>query len=41
MHDVAGLKSLILNERHKPPYAGHPGYQNVITASGSKYFGPY
>ena len=26
MNDDAGLKLLILNEMHKPPYAGHPGY---------------
>ena len=31
MPDVAYLKLLILNEMHKPPYAGHPGYQKIIT----------
>ena len=41
MHDVAGLKLLILNERNKPPHAGHPSYQNVITTSGRNYFSPY
>ena len=40
MHDVVGLKLLILNEMHKPPYAGHPGYQNMITTLKKKIFWP-
>ena len=34
MPNVADLKPFILNEMHKPPYAGHPSYQKVITALG-------
>jgi hypothetical protein len=26
------LKKLILDELHKKPYSGHPGYQKMITA---------
>ena len=26
------IKLFILNEIHKPPFAGHPGYQKMITA---------
>ena len=29
MHDVAGLKFLILSEMHKFFYVGHPIYQKV------------
>ena len=25
------IKLFILNEMHKPPYAGHPGYRKMIT----------
>ena len=32
MPNVAELKLFILNEMHKPPYAGHPGYQKMITS---------
>ena len=34
------LKLLILNEMHKPPYAGHPGYQKMITTLTKKFFCP-
>jgi len=27
----AGLKALILDEVHKKPYSGHPGYQKTVT----------
>ena len=40
MHDVVGLKLLILNEMHKPPYTGHPGYQNMITTPRKQIFWP-
>ena len=40
MHDVAGLKLLILNEMHKPPYAGHPGYQKMVTIPRKQIFWP-
>ena len=29
--DSAGLKLTILDEVHKKPYSGHPGYQKTIT----------
>ena len=38
MPDVADLKFFILNEMHKTPYAGHPGYQNMITSLIKKFF---
>ena len=34
---VAYLKLFILNEMHKPPYAGHSGYNPLVINS----FGPY
>ena len=40
MLDVADLKLFILNEMHKPPYAGHPGYQKMITILKKKFFWP-
>ena len=40
MHGVAYLKLLILNEMHKPPYAGHPGYQKMIVALRKRLFWP-
>ena len=40
MPDVAYLKLLILNEMHKPPYVGHPGYQNMITTLRKQFFWP-
>jgi hypothetical protein len=32
------LKSLILSEMHKVPYAGHIGYQKTIIAVKKQYF---
>ena len=29
--NVPNIKLLILNEIHKTPYLGHPGYQKTIT----------
>ena len=31
MPNVVDLKLFILNEMHKPRYAGHPSYQKMIT----------
>lgn len=32
------LKNLILDEYHKIPYAGHPGYQKMICALQKGFF---
>jgi len=40
MTKVVDLKLFILNEMHKPPYAEHPGYQNMITTLKKKLFWP-
>ena len=40
MHDVADLKLFILNEMHKSPYGGHPGYQKMITTLRKQFFWP-
>ena len=40
LHDVIGLQLLIVNEMHKPPYAGHPGYQKMITTLRKQIFWP-
>jgi hypothetical protein len=34
------LKILILEEVHKKPYSGHPGYQKTITTLKKEYFWP-
>jgi hypothetical protein len=34
------LKSPILLEMHKVPYAGHPGYQKTIVTVKNKHFWP-
>ena len=34
------IKLLILNEVHKSPYSGHPGYQKMITMLRKEYFWP-
>ena len=34
------LKLLILNELHKTPYSGYPGYQKIITMLKKEYFWP-
>ena len=36
--DVVYLKLLISNGMHKPPYAGHPWYRNMITGLRKKFF---
>jgi hypothetical protein len=33
------LKRFILDELHKRPYSGHPGYQKMITATRKQYIG--
>jgi hypothetical protein len=38
--DAEELKKLILDEMHKKPYSGHPGYQKMITAVRKQYFWP-
>ena len=38
--NVLEIKSLILNEVHKSPYSGHPGYQKMITMLRKYYFHP-
>ena len=34
------FKLLILDEVHKTPYSGHPGYQKTITMLRKEYFWP-
>ena len=34
------IKIFILNEMHKPPFAGHPSYQNMVTALRKHFFSP-
>ena len=38
--NVPEIKLLILNEVHKSPYLGHPGYQKKITMLRKDYFRP-
>ena len=38
--NVLEIKLLILNEVHKSPYSGHPGYQKKITMLRKDYFWP-
>ena len=38
--NVPKIKLLILNEIHKTPYSGHPGYQKTITMLRKDYFWP-
>jgi hypothetical protein len=33
------LKRFIMDELHKRPYTGHPGYQKMITATRKKFIG--
>ena len=37
---VPKIKLLILNEIHKTPYSGHPGYLKTITMLRKDYFRP-
>ena len=34
------LKRFILDELHKRPYSGHPGYQKMITATRKQFYWP-
>lgn len=34
------IKEKILDEYHKSPYAGHPGYQKLITSLRKEYHWP-
>ena len=38
--NVESLKREIMDEYHKQPYAGHPGYQKMLTALKKKFFWP-
>ena len=38
--NVQDLKRMILHETHNVPYAGHPGYQNIVATIKSHYFWP-
>jgi hypothetical protein len=33
------LKRFIMDELHKRPYTGHPGYQKMITATRNNFIG--
>ena len=34
------LKRFIMDELHKRPYIGHPGYQKMITATRKQFYCP-
>ena len=36
--NVESLKKEILDEYHKQPYSGHPGYQKILTTLKKKFF---
>ena len=36
----SSIKEKILDENHRSPYAGHPGYQKLITTLRKEYFWP-
>ena len=38
--NVPKVKLLVLDEVHKTPYSGHPGYQKPVTMLRKKYFWP-
>jgi len=38
--NVESLKKEILDEYHKHPYSGHPGYQKMLTTLKNKLFWP-
>jgi hypothetical protein len=38
--DLAELKLTVLDEVHKKPYYGHPGYQKTITALRKLFYWP-
>jgi hypothetical protein len=38
--DLADMKNLIMDEFHRRPYVGHPGYQEMITTIRQLYYFP-
>ena len=34
------IKSIIMDELHKRPFLGHPGYQKMITMARKDFFWP-
>ena len=38
--NCVNLKELIMDEYHRSNYAGHPGYQKMLTTSRKVYFQP-
>jgi hypothetical protein len=38
--DCEDLKRFILDELHKRPYTGHPGYQKMITTTRRQFYWP-
>jgi hypothetical protein len=38
--DCDDLKRFIMDELHKRPYTGHPGYQKMITATRKQFYWP-
>ena len=36
--NVLEIKLFIMNEMHKPPFAGHPGYQKKVSALRKQFF---
>ena len=38
--NVAHLRRVFMDEIHKTPYSGHPGYQKMIATARKKYFFP-
>ena len=36
----ADIKLIIIDELHKIPYSGHPGYQKMITMTRKSFFWP-
>jgi hypothetical protein len=38
--DCDDLKRFIMDELHKRPYSGHPGYQKMITATRKQFYWP-
>ena len=38
--NVAGLRRVVMDEIHKAPYSGHPGYQKTIATARNQYFWP-
>jgi hypothetical protein len=36
--DCDDLKRFIMDELHKRPYTGHPGYQRMITAPRKQFY---